>query len=62
MIDIHDGDSTRGVGNPLDDPVGATPGAEPVVQRRSQPLPDSVRLAYQWPGHELVRGSGHWFG
>jgi hypothetical protein len=45
MVDIHDGDGPRGIVNPVDDPVGAAPGAEPVIERRPQPFPDPVRVA-----------------
>jgi hypothetical protein len=58
VTDVHDRDHARLVVNPVDDPVGAPPGAEPVIQGRKQPLADAVRLFQQRAGDELIGSAG----
>jgi hypothetical protein len=54
MIDVNNRDRAGGVVDTVDDPIGAAPGAEPVVQRGKQLLAYPVRFADQRSGHELV--------
>ena len=44
VTDVHHRDDARVVVDPVDDLVGAAPGAEPVVRRWKQPLADAVWL------------------
>jgi hypothetical protein len=55
VTDVHHRDHARLVVDPVDDAVGAAPSAEPVIQRRKQPLADAMWLFQQWAGDELLR-------
>jgi hypothetical protein len=59
---VDHSDDTCAVVDAIDDPVGAPPGGESVVQRWKQALPDPMRLAQQRAGHELVGCCGNRLG
>ena len=44
VSDIHDRHYTGLIVDPVDNPVSAAAGAEPVIHRREQPLADPVRI------------------
>jgi hypothetical protein len=54
--DVHDRHRTGLIVNPVDDPVGATACAEPVIHRRKQSFPDPGGVRQHRAGYELVGG------
>jgi len=59
MDDGNDGHRVAGFVDSVDHPVGASPGAVPIGEWRSQPLPDPAGVIQQRPDDELVGGEGH---
>jgi hypothetical protein len=56
VTDVNHRDDSSLVVNPVDDPVGAPPCAEPIAQRWKQPLADTVWLFQQRAGDEVICG------
>jgi hypothetical protein len=44
MADVHHGDHSGLLIDPVDDPVSPAPRAEPVVEWRKKAFPDTLRL------------------
>jgi hypothetical protein len=61
VADVHNRDDARVVINPVNDSVGASPGAEAIVEGREQALADPMELFQQPSRHELVGGCGDGF-
>jgi hypothetical protein len=59
MGDVDDGHGLTLVIDAVDDAVSATPGAVAVIERRLQPLPDSMGIVQKCADDELVRGERH---
>ncbi len=45
-----------GIINPVDHAIGATTGAESIVERWTEPSTDALRIVEQRPHDQLVRG------
>ena len=59
VCDIYDRHHTGLIVDPVDHPVGATAGAEPVIHWRKQPLANPVRIGKQGASDELVGRRGN---
>jgi hypothetical protein len=62
VIDIGDRDDESRVIDAVDDSVRAATRAEPILQRRKQPLSDPVWVPEQRSSDELKRSSRHRLG
>ena len=62
MDDGNDGHGVAGFVDSVDHPVGASTGAAPIGQWRTESLADPMRVVEQRPDDELVGGEGHRLG